>query len=590
MHKRIFNDMTENFIAKIKFAFAGDAAEKILRALKFASEAHGGQRRESGEPYLVHPLHVADILFDLGMDADTLCAALLHDTLEDTKTKLADVEKNFGAEVAELVQGVTKLDKIVFKSKAQEQAENFRKMFFAMSRDIRVLIIKLADRLHNMRTLSALPLERQYANAEETLELYAPLASRLGLSVLKCELDDLSLKALHPVVYESLIEEIGIKGEERRARVDNFIREVNGLLSELGIKGEILGRQKHLYSIYRKMAEKNKSLNEIYDLTAVRIVVDTVDQCYALFGKIHSVWRPIPGRIKDYIAVPKSNNYQSLHTTVIAGGGAPFEVQIRTQEMHRIAEYGVAAHWKYKERRGASDTDLDERLKWLRGAADENRDATDPEEFLQGFKLDLYGGQIFTFTPKGDVVILTKGACPIDFAYKIHAEVGNKCAGAKVNGRIVSLDTKLATGDRVEILVNNNSKGPKRDWLNLCATSSAKAKIRSYLKKADEQAAAAVKTANPLKAANPRAAADPSAIKPITTFIISASDSKGLLARVTSVIGEDLKLSIKTIAAVEKSRQATITLGVDMKKGVDPDVVLKKLKQIKGVKTVYIRR
>ncbi|MDR1093203.1 MAG: RelA/SpoT family protein [Clostridiales bacterium] len=576
---------TDNFLSRVRFAFPAEAAAQIEKALRYATDAHGAQRRDSGEPYIVHPVQVAEILLDLGMDADTICAALLHDTIEDTPTTREDIERNFNKTVAELVTGVTKLDKIVFKSKAQEQAENFRKMFFAMTKDIRVLIIKLADRLHNMRTLAALSWERQKAMAEETLGLYAPLASYIGLSFLKCELEDLCLKALHPFVYDNLVAEINEKRAERQNKVDRFIAEIAGLLDELGVKGEISGRQKHLYSIYRKMVEKNKSLNEIYDLTAIRVIADTVDHCYALIGKIHSVWRPIPGRIKDYIAVPKSNRYQSLHTTVMTGAGTPFEIQIRTQDMHRVAEYGIAAHWKYKEKRGAGDTDLDEKLKWLRRAADESGDLSDPEEFLRGFKIDLYGGQIFTFTPKGDVVILPKGSCPIDFAYKIHEAVGHKCAGAKVNGRIVSLDTKLATGDYVEILVNQNGKGPKRDWLNMAVTASAKAKIRAFFKREEGKAVKA--PVSPIKRGGSPPDAPP---KPVSTFIITAADSKGLLARVASVIGEDLKLSIKSIAAIEKSRQATITAGLEMRRGTDADVVIQKLKQIKGVKTVYIRR
>lgn len=591
----------ENFITKLKFYFSGEALDLLERSYAFSEKAHANQRRESGEPYFSHPVQVADILLDLGMDAETISAALLHDTVEDTPVNLAALEKEFGKAVAMLVEGVTKLDKITFKSKQEEQAENFRKMFFAMAKDIRVLIIKLADRLHNMRTLSYLPLERQIAMAEETLEIYAPLASRLGMSYLKCELDDLCLKTLHPVVYENLVSEISLKRKERREQVELICAEIREQLDEMGVEGEVFGRPKHFYSIYKKMITQQKNFAEIYDLTAIRVIVEKIDQCYEILGRIHTKWRPIPGRVKDYIAMPKPNNYQSLHTTVMTSFGAPFEIQIRTHDMHRVAEYGIAAHWKYKEKR-EFQSDLDNKLGWLRQAVDDQKELTDPEEFLESFKIDLYSGQIFTFTPKGDVIILPKGACPIDFAYKVHAEIGNRCVGAKINGKIASLNTKLNTGDYVEILTNQNSKGPKRDWLNIVVSSSAKAKIRSFFRKEDdaEQVKANLAGIMQQTAKNKAAAGKQTGGKhpahtqengrPYMMFVITATGSKGLLARVSGVIGNDLKLSIKSITAVEKNHQAVINVGLEVRRGMDADTIIRKLKQIKGVKTVYNRK
>lgn len=471
----------EELISKIRHYYPTDS--KLLEhALSFATQAHEGQKRESGEPYVMHPIGVADILIDLGMDVYTICAALLHDVLEDTKITPEILKKNFGNQVCELVSGVTKLDKIVFKSKEEEQAENFRKMFFAMAKDVRVILIKLADRLHNLRTISPLPFERQNAIAKETLEIYAPLAGRLGLSYIKCELEDLCLKVLHREVYEELVQEVNLKRAERQEMVNKIIKQLIEILNELNIAGEVSGRPKHFYSIYRKMTSQHKTFEQIYDLTAVRVIVNTVSDCYEVLGKIHTYWKPVPGRFKDYIAVPKPNNYQSLHTTVMTNYGSPFEIQIRTFEMHKIAEYGVAAHWKYKENRGKT-SDFDVKIGWLREVLDMQGELGSSKEFLESVKVDLYSGQVFIFTPKGDVIILPEGSTPIDFAYNVHTDVGNKCVSAKINGKIVPLTTPLQTGDYVEIITSSNSKGPSRDWLKIVKTSAAKAKIRSFFKK-----------------------------------------------------------------------------------------------------------
>ncbi|HEY8419104.1 MAG TPA: bifunctional (p)ppGpp synthetase/guanosine-3',5'-bis(diphosphate) 3'-pyrophosphohydrolase [Clostridia bacterium] len=457
-------------------------SKTLENALEFAWKAHEGQKRESGEPYITHPMGVADILIDLGMDIATICAALLHDVLEDTSISEENLKKDFGEEICELVKGVTKLDKIVFKSKEEEQAENFRKMFFAMAKDIRVILIKLADRLHNMRTIAALTYERQQIIAKETLEIYAPLAGRLGLSYIKCELEDLCLKVMHREIYEELVKEVSLKRAERQEMVNKIIKQLVEILNELNIEGEVSGRPKHFYSIYRKMVTQHKTFEQIYDLTAVRVIVKTVSDCYEVLGKIHTYWKPVPGRFKDYIAVPKPNNYQSLHTTVMTNYGSPFEIQIRTYEMHKIAEYGVAAHWKYKENRGKSN-DFDIKIGWLREVMDMQNELGSSKEFLESLKVDLYSGQVFVFTPKGDVIVLPEGSTPIDFAYNVHTDVGNRCVSAKINGKIVPLHTPLQTGDYVEIITSANSKGPSRDWLKIVKTSAAKAKIRSFFKK-----------------------------------------------------------------------------------------------------------
>lgn len=472
----------EAILMKIYEYYSGEGRDMLLRAYDFAKTAHQNQKRASGEPYFIHPCAVAEILVELGLDTATIAGALLHDVIEDTPFTAEDIRREFGEEVLTLVSGVTKLDKIVFKSQEEEEAENFRKIFVAMAKDIRVIIIKLADRLHNMRSLNYLSKERQQKMARETLDIYAPIAGRLGISQIKCELEDLCLKYLDPAAFEYLVENIHQKLEERNNFVDFVVDEIKGILTECGIKGEVFGRPKHFYSIYKKMKTKNKTLDQIYDLTAVRVIVDTVDECYDVFGKIHKKWKPVPGRIKDYIATPKANMYQSLHTTVVTNFGQPFEIQIRTVEMHRTAEYGIAAHWKYKEQR-EEESSLDQRIAWVREVMEWQGGLKDSKEFMDTLKGDLYSAELLVFTPHGKVISLPNGATPVDFAYAIHSEVGNKCTGAKVNGKIVPLNSTLELGDVVEIITSPNSKGPSRDWLKFIKSSSARAKIKLFYKK-----------------------------------------------------------------------------------------------------------
>ena len=435
-----------------------------------------------GKEYFTHPCNVAKILIDLGMDAATIAAAFLHDVIEDTPVSEGDIRAEFGEEVLQLVLGVTKLEKIEFTSKEEEQAENFRKIFVAMAKDIRVIIIKLADRLHNMRSLNFLSPERQQRMARETLDVFAPLAGRLGISQIKCELEDLSLKYLEPEFFEYLVTNINAKLAERREFVAFVVQEIQKILDESHIKGEVFGRPKHFYSIYKKMKNQNKTLDQIYDLTAVRVIVNTVDDCYEVFGKIHHKWKPIPGRIKDYIATPKPNMYQSLHTTVVTNFGQTFEIQIRTYEMNRAAEYGIAAHWKYKENKKEVD-DFDARLSWIREVMEWQGGLKDSKEFIDSLKGDIYSSEVLVFTPKGDVISLPQGATPIDFAYQIHSAVGNKCVGAKVNSKMVPLSTPLQVGDVVEIITSPNSKGPSWDWLKIAKSSSTKVKIKQFFKR-----------------------------------------------------------------------------------------------------------
>ena len=472
----------ESILMKIYEYYTGADRDMLLHAYDFARDAHRNQKRASGEPYFIHPCAVAEILVDLGLDADTVAGALLHDVIEDTPVTEEDVRREYGESVLTLVSGVTKLDKIVFKSQEEEEAENFRKIFIAMAKDIRVIIIKLADRLHNMRSLNFLSKERQQKMARETLDIYAPIAGRLGISQIKCELEDLCLKYLDPAAFEYLVENIHQKLEERNRFVDFVVEEINGILEESNIHGEVFGRPKHFYSIYKKMKDKHKTLDQIYDLTAVRVIVGTVDECYEVFGKIHKKWKPVPGRIKDYIATPKPNLYQSLHTTVVTNFGQPFEIQIRTEEMHRTAEYGIAAHWKYKENR-SEETSLDQRIAWIREVMELQGGLKDSKEFMDTVKGELYSTELLVFTPQSKVISLPAGATPVDFAYAIHSEVGNRCTGAKVNGKIVPLNTRLETGDVVEIITSPNSKGPSRDWLKFIKSSSARAKIKSFYKK-----------------------------------------------------------------------------------------------------------
>jgi GTP diphosphokinase / guanosine-3',5'-bis(diphosphate) 3'-diphosphatase len=451
---------------------------QIQRAAIFSEAAHEGQKRLSGEDFIEHPIAVTQILVDLGLDTTTLVAALLHDVVEDTDVGLDEVSEGFGEEVGGIVDGLTKLDQVEFRSREQEQAENVRKMIVAMAGDIRVLLIKLADRLHNMRTVAALPDDRQRRAARETLEIYAPLAHRLGLQQVKWELEDLSFKALHPGPYREIASLVEKRRSERQQYVDSLLAAARQRLREAGLKPEIDGRPKHLYSIYEKMVIGGKEFNEIYDLAGVRILVDNVRDCYAALGAVHSLWKPVPGRFKDYIAMPKSNMYQSLHTTVVGPGGRSLEIQIRTRDMHRTAEFGIAAHWRYKEGRKAKD---DADLAWLGQMLEWLKDMADPREFMEGLKIDLYGGQVFCFTPKGDVVNLPAGATPVDFAYAIHTEVGHRTIGAKVNGKLVPLDYELRTGDTVEILTSKaQGEGPSQDWLKFVKTPRARNKVRQW--------------------------------------------------------------------------------------------------------------
>ena len=455
----------------------------VERAYKFAEKAHEGQFRKSGEPYFTHPLTVASILAKLMLDAPTIAAGLLHDTVEDCEGVTSEViEKEFGQEVELLVDGVTKLKRLDFTSKADQQAESIRKMILAMSKDIRVVLIKLADRMHNMRTLKSQPPESQKRIAQETLDIYAPLAHRLGVYKIKQELEDLCLRYLDPEGYQNLIIKVGMKRAEREESIHQVMQALSVKLDEMKIHYDIDGRPKHFYSIYRKMVLQHKPFEQIFDLIAIRVLVDSVQDCYAVLGIVHTLWKQVPNRFKDYISMPKPNMYQSLHTTVVGDNGMPFEVQIRTYEMHRIAEYGIAAHWRYKEGKQVADS-LDNKLYWLRQILDWQNDTRDSEEFIKSLKVDLFSDEIFVFTPTGEIIDLPKGATPIDFAYRIHSAVGNKCVGAKVNGRIVTLDTELNTGDFVEIITQQNSKGPSRDWLKIVKTSQAKAKIRQFYKK-----------------------------------------------------------------------------------------------------------
>ena len=470
-------------LQKIKEIYTGADGEMLVRAYAYAEKAHSAQKRASGEPYFIHPCEVAKILIDLGMNAATIAAALLHDVIEDTEATEADICREFGDEVLNLVSGVTKLDKIEFKSAAEADAENFRKIFVAMAKDIRVIIIKLADRLHNMRTLGALSKERQQKMARETLDIYTPLAGRLGISQLKCELEDLCLKYVDPEMYEYLSETIHERLSQRQVLIDSVIAELRKLMLADNITGEVFGRPKHYFSIYKKMKNKGLSIDQIYDLAAVRIIVKDVRGCYTLLGEIHEHWMPIPGRIKDYIATPKPNKYQSLHTTVMTSFGQPVEIQIRTEEMHRIAEFGIAAHWKYKEgRTEAANTDFEERLAWVKRVMEWQGEMKGSQEFVDALKTELYSHELLVFTPRGKVISLPPEATPIDFAYAIHSEVGNHCVGARVNSRIVPLTTTLTVGDVVEIVTSPSSKGPSRDWLKIVKSASARAKIKQFFK------------------------------------------------------------------------------------------------------------
>lgn len=473
-----------DFLDKILSISPKYNTELIGKAFDIAQELHDGQLRKSGEPYFIHPVNVAYILAEMGMDDATIVGGLLHDVVEDTDYTREQLVSDFNEEIALLVDGVTKLGTIKFESKEEIQAENFRKMFLAMSKDIRVLIIKLADRLHNMRTMGFMKPEKIVEKCNETLDIYAPLASRLGIFKVKFELEDLALKYLHPEEFQELKQKVNKRKEEREETINTVIGEIKDSLDDMNLHYDIYGRAKHYYSIYKKMKLQNKQIDEIFDLIAVRIIVDNVKDCYAVLGIVHTMWKPIPGRFKDYIAMPKPNMYQSLHTTVIGDNGEPFEIQIRTYEMHQFAEYGIAAHWKYKEgdTSGKSSND-DIKLAWLRQSLEWQQDLNDPKDFLETMKMDLFASQVFVFTPRGDVIELPAGSTPLDFAFKIHSAIGCKCVGAKVNGKMVTIDYTLQNGDIVEIVTSANSAGPSVDWLKIAKSSNARNKIRGWLKK-----------------------------------------------------------------------------------------------------------
>ena len=480
----------ENIIDKLKKHSKKVNTQLILKAYNFALVSHKGQLRKSGEPYIIHPLNVAYILSGLGLDEETICAALLHDVVEDTDVERVELAKEFGESIALMVDGVTKLGQIQYTTVEEQQIENYRKMFLAMAKDIRVVLIKLADRLHNMRTLNFLSKERQIANAQETMDLYAPLANRLGIYSIKWELEDLSFRYLNPQEYFELVDGISKKRDERTEFIDKIMEQIKQELKKEKIEAEITGRAKHLYSIYRKMQRDNKTLDQIYDLFALRIIVNSVKDCYGALGVVHELYNPMPGRFKDYIAVPKPNMYQSIHTTLLGPKGTPFEVQIRTWDMHRVAEFGIAAHWAYKEGNKDKKTSItvtDDKLAWIRETLEWQKDTLDPNEFMKTLKTELFEDEVYVFTPKGDIKVLPVGSTPIDFAYNIHAEIGHKMTGCKINSKMMPIITKLENGDIVEIITSETSKGPSRDWLKFVKSTSARTKIQQWFKKAEKE-------------------------------------------------------------------------------------------------------
>ena len=472
----------DSLIQKVR-SYNGKGDTRMIRdAYEFARTHHADQLRRSGEEFILHPLGVAHILADMQMDETTLAAALLHDVVEDTDISLEEVKRRFGPEVAEIIDGVTKLDRITFANREEAQAENFRKMFVAMARDIRVVIIKLADRLDNMKTIGHLSENKQREKARETLDIYAPLAHRLGISQLKWQLEDLSFATLYPLRFQEIVQMVNQRRPEREEYIKQVEKDLQAQLRQAHVRAEIEGRVKHYYSIYSKMKEQGKQFDEIYDLFAVRVVVNSKEDCYTVMGIVHSLWHPVPGRIKDYVAKPRFGIYQSLHTTVMGPQGKPLEIQIRTQEMHRTAEYGIAAHWRYKEAQRSQDR-IRERLAWIKRIVEWQRDLEDPQEFMESLKIDLFEDEVFVFTPKGDVIDLPSGSTPIDFAYSIHTEIGHRCVGAKVNDRLVPLEYKLRNGDMVSIITSNTSPGPSKDWMNIVQTARAKNKIRQWFSK-----------------------------------------------------------------------------------------------------------
>ena len=487
----IEEQLYQELVEKIKTYHPAKDFDMLEKAYNLAREAHKDQKRKSGEPYIIHPLKVAYILAELELDMESIVAGILHDTIEDTPYTYEDISRIFSEEIAVLVDGVTKLGKLSYSTKEEIQAENYRKMFLAMAKDIRVILIKLADRLHNMRTLNYMTPEKQREKAQETMDIYAPLAHRLGISKIKSEMEDLCFKYLNPEAYFDLAAKIEKKRIERETFVADIVKEVREKMEEAGIKGKIEGRSKHFFSIYKKMVNQNKTLDQIYDLFAVRAIVDSVRDCYAVLGIVHTMYKPMPGRFKDYIAMPKPNMYQSLHNTLIGPSGEPFEIQIRTWEMHRTSEYGIAAHWKYKEgKSGEKGTKKEEaKLAWLRQILEWQKDMSDNKEYLDTIKLDLniFTDQVYAFTPQGEVIQLPKGSTPIDFAYMIHSAVGNKMVGARVNNRMVTIDYKIQNGDIVEIMTSQNSKGPSRDWLTLVKSSQARTKIKQWFKKEEKE-------------------------------------------------------------------------------------------------------
>ena len=476
----MYDKELQEILDKIKKYAPNADVTPVIKAYELAKSAHAGVFRKSGEPYIIHPIAVANILADLELDMEVIAAGLLHDVVEDTPYTYEDITELFGKDI----DGVTKLGKIKYQTKEESQAENLRKMFLAMAKDIRVILIKLADRLHNMRTLKFMPEEKAKYKAKETLEIYGGIAHRIGISKIKWELEDLALKYIDPEGYRELSDKITMKRSQRQEYIDKIVHLLEEKFKEVDINCEVSGRPKHFYSIYKKMKKKNKTFEEIYDLTAVRIIVDTVKDCYAVLGMVHTMWIPMPGRFKDYIAMPKPNLYQSLHTTVIGPDGEPVEIQIRTHEMHEIAENGIAAHWKYKEGiTGNQDAKMEQKLKWLRQMMEWEKDVQDPHEFLDALKDDVFNSQVYVFTPKGDVIELPAGSTPIDFAYRVHTNVGNKCTGAKINGKIVPINYKLQNGEIVEVITSSNSTGPSRDWLNIVQTPTARNRIRQWFKK-----------------------------------------------------------------------------------------------------------